>query len=121
MEQVRPDEVYNLGAQSHVRVSFDQPLYTADVVGLGTLRLLEAVRQLNRSQAGQVLPGVELGDVRLGAAAQGLDTPFHPRAPTPAPSSMPTGRRSITAKPMACSPARESSSITKARAVASRS
>ena len=38
MEQVRPDEVYNLGAQSHVRVSFDQPLYTADVVGLGTLR-----------------------------------------------------------------------------------
>ncbi len=35
MEQVRPDEVYNLGAQSHVRVSFDQPLYTADVVGLG--------------------------------------------------------------------------------------
>ena len=50
MEQVRPDEVYNLGAQSHVRVSFDQPLYTADVVGLGTLRLLEAVRQLARSQ-----------------------------------------------------------------------
>ena len=49
MEQVRPDEVYNLGAQSHVRVSFDQPLYTADVVGLGTLRLLEAVRQLNRA------------------------------------------------------------------------
>ena len=38
MEVIRPDEVYNLGAQSHVRVSFDQPLYTADVVGLGTLR-----------------------------------------------------------------------------------
>src|SRR5688572_13229706 len=51
MEQVRPDEVYNLGAQSHVRVSFDQPLYTADVVGLGTLRILEAVRQLARSQS----------------------------------------------------------------------
>ena len=50
MELVRPDEVYNLGAQSHVRVSFDQPLYTADVVGLGTLRLLEAVRQLNRTK-----------------------------------------------------------------------
>src|SRR4029077_10539015 len=50
MEQARPDEVYNLGAQSHVRVSFDQPGYTADVVGLGTLRLLEAVRQLSRSQ-----------------------------------------------------------------------
>src|SRR3954463_6845132 len=50
MEQVRPDEVYNLGAQSHVRVSFDQPIYTADVVGIGTLRLLDAVRQLARSQ-----------------------------------------------------------------------
>src|SRR3954463_7106027 len=43
MEQVRPDEVYNLGAQSHVRVSFDQPAYTADVVGVGALRLLESV------------------------------------------------------------------------------
>ena len=50
MQLVQPDEVYNLGAQSHVRVSFDQPLYTADVVGLGTLRLLEAARHLNRSQ-----------------------------------------------------------------------
>ncbi|MHC5541105.1 GDP-mannose 4,6-dehydratase, partial [Singulisphaera rosea] len=49
METVKPDEVYNLGAQSHVRVSFDQPLYTADVVGLGTLRLLEAVRNLHRT------------------------------------------------------------------------
>jgi GDPmannose 4,6-dehydratase len=45
---VQPDEVYNLGAQSHVRVSFDQPLYTADVVACGTLRMLEAVRQLAR-------------------------------------------------------------------------
>ncbi len=82
MEQVRPDEVYNLGAQSHVRVSFDQPLYTADVVGLGTLRLLEAVRQLSQSQDGPVLPGVELRDVRLCPAAAGtLETPFHPRSP----------------------------------------
>src|SRR5215470_13974425 len=44
VEKVRPDEVYNLGAQSHVRVSFDEPEYTADVVATGTLRLLEAVR-----------------------------------------------------------------------------
>ena len=51
MELVRPDEVYNLGAQSHVRVSFDQPLYTADVVGLGTLRLLEAVRHPSHRSA----------------------------------------------------------------------
>jgi GDPmannose 4,6-dehydratase len=43
-ERVQPDEIYNLGAQSHVRVSFDQPEYTADVIALGTLRLLEANR-----------------------------------------------------------------------------
>ena len=42
LEQIRPDEIYNLAAQSHVRVSFDQPEYTADVVASGTLRLLEA-------------------------------------------------------------------------------
>ncbi len=47
--QVQPDEVYNLGAQSHVRVSFDQPVYSVDIDGLGTLRLLEAVRQLGKS------------------------------------------------------------------------
>ena len=44
LDQIRPHEVYNLGAQSHVRVSFDQTIYTADVVGLGALRLLEGVR-----------------------------------------------------------------------------
>src|SRR5690606_36362633 len=44
---VEPDEIYNLAAQSHVRVSFDSPLNTADVVALGTLRVLEAARQLN--------------------------------------------------------------------------
>jgi GDPmannose 4,6-dehydratase len=81
MEQVRPDEVYNLGAQSHVRVSFDQPLYTADVVGLGTLRLLEAVRQLARSQ--QVRFYQASSSEMFGSAPppQGLDTPFHPRSP----------------------------------------
>ena len=81
MEVVRPDEVYNLGAQSHVRVSFDQPLYTADVVGLGTLRLLEAVRHLNRSQ--QVKFYQASSSEMYGSAnpPQGLDTPFHPRSP----------------------------------------
>jgi GDPmannose 4,6-dehydratase len=81
MEQVRPEEVYNLGAQSHVRVSFDQPLYTADVVGLGTLRLLEAARQLNRSQ--QVKFYQASSSEMFGSAPppQGLDTPFHPRSP----------------------------------------
>ena len=69
MEQVRPDEVYNLGAQSHVRVSFDQPLYTADVVGLGTLAPARGGTAAQPGQAGEVLSGVELGDVRLGGSA----------------------------------------------------
>src|SRR2546421_11980433 len=45
LRDVRPDEIYNLGAQSHVRVSFDIPEYTGEVTGLGTLRLLEAIRE----------------------------------------------------------------------------
>ncbi len=45
LEKVRPDEIYNLGAQSHVQISFDMPEYTADVTGLGTLRLLDAIRE----------------------------------------------------------------------------
>ncbi len=81
MEQVRPDEVYNLGAQSHVRVSFDQPLYTADVVGLGTLRLLEAVRQLNRSQEVKFYQASSSEMFGSAPPPQGLDTPFHPRSP----------------------------------------
>src|SRR6476660_7985976 len=46
LKKIRPDEIYNLGAQSHVRVSFDVPEYTGDVTGLGATRLLEAVREL---------------------------------------------------------------------------
>lgn len=81
LEQVRPDEVYNLGAQSHVRVSFDQPLYTADVVGLGTLRLLEAVRQLNRSQPVKFYQASSSEMYGSAPPPQGPDTPFHPRSP----------------------------------------
>jgi GDPmannose 4,6-dehydratase len=81
MEQVRPDEVYNLGAQSHVRVSFDQPLYTADVVGLGTLRLLEAVRQLARSQPVRFYQASSSEMYGSAPPPQGPDTPFHPRSP----------------------------------------
>jgi GDPmannose 4,6-dehydratase len=81
MEQVRPDEVYNLGAQSHVRVSFDQPLYTADVVGLGTLRLLEAVRQLNRSQPVKFYQASSSEMFGSAPPPQGPETPFHPRSP----------------------------------------
>ncbi len=81
MEQVRPDEVYNLGAQSHVRVSFDQPLYTADVVGLGSLRLLEAVRHLNRSKPVKFYQASSSEMYGSAPPPQGLDTPFHPRSP----------------------------------------
>jgi GDPmannose 4,6-dehydratase len=81
MEQVRPDEVYNLGAQSHVRVSFDQPLYTADVVGLGSLRLLEAVRHLNLSKPVKFYQASSSEMYGSAAPPQGLDTPFHPRSP----------------------------------------
>jgi GDPmannose 4,6-dehydratase len=81
MEQIRPDEVYNLGAQSHVRVSFDQPLYTADVVGLGTLRLLEAVRHLNRSQPVRFYQASSSEMFGSAPPPQGLNTPFHPRSP----------------------------------------
>jgi GDPmannose 4,6-dehydratase len=81
LEEVRPDEVYNLGAQSHVRVSFDQPLYTADVVGLGTLRLLEAVRQLNRSRPVKFYQASSSEMYGSAPPPQGPDTPFHPRSP----------------------------------------
>ena len=54
LEKVGPDEIYNLGAQSHVKVSFDQPEYTADVVATGTLRLLEAMRDYQTSSGRSV-------------------------------------------------------------------
>jgi GDPmannose 4,6-dehydratase len=81
VETIRPDEVYNLGAQSHVRVSFDQPLYTADVVGLGTLRLLEAVRHLGRSHPVRFYQASSSEMYGSAAPPQSLDTPFHPRSP----------------------------------------
>jgi GDPmannose 4,6-dehydratase len=81
MDQVRPDEVYNLGAQSHVRVSFDQPLYTADVVGLGTLRLLEAVRQLAAVKPVRFYQASSSEMFGSAPPPQTLATPFHPRSP----------------------------------------
>jgi GDPmannose 4,6-dehydratase len=81
MDEVKPDEVYNLGAQSHVRVSFDQPLYTSDVVGLGTLRLLEAVRQLSKTRPVKFYQASSSEMYGSAPPPQGLDTPFHPRSP----------------------------------------
>jgi GDPmannose 4,6-dehydratase len=79
--QVRPDEVYNLGAMSHVAVSFEEPEYTADVDGIGTLRLLEALRQhgLTSSRFYQASTSELYGLVQ--EVPQRETTPFHPRSP----------------------------------------
>ena len=81
--QVKPNEIYNLGAQSHVRVSFDQPEYTADVVGTGVLRMLEAVRDFQQA-SGQQVKLYQAGSSEMFGAAlppQSEATPFHPRSP----------------------------------------
>lgn len=80
LEEVKPEEVYNLGAQSHVRVSFDMPEYTADVTGTGTLRLLEAMRRVApKARFYQASSSEMYGGVQ--AEPQSEDTPFHPRSP----------------------------------------
>ena len=79
---IEPDEVYNLGAQSHVRVSFDQPIYTVDVVANGVMRLLEAVRTLNKRKAVrfyQASSSEMYGKVH--EVPQKESTPFYPRSP----------------------------------------
>ena len=84
IEQVRPDEVYNLAAQSHVRISFDQPEYTADVVGLGTLRLLETLRDHNQRhgrEARLYQAGSSEMFGKVSEVPQRETTPFHPRSP----------------------------------------
>jgi GDPmannose 4,6-dehydratase len=83
IEAVEPDEVYNLGAQSHVRVSFDEPEYTADVGAVGTLRLLECVRDYVRRSAREVRFYQAGSSEMFGAAPapQSETTPFYPRSP----------------------------------------
>lgn len=84
LEEVKPTEIYNLGAQSHVRVSFDSPEYTVDTVAMGTLRLLEAVRDY------QQRTGIEVRFYQAGSSEmfglvqevpQTETTPFYPRSP----------------------------------------
>ena len=82
LREVEPDEVYNLGAQSHVAVSFEAPEYTADVDALGTLRLLEAIRFLGlegKTRFYQASTSELFGKVR--ETPQRETTPFHPRSP----------------------------------------
>jgi GDPmannose 4,6-dehydratase len=84
LEEIQPTEIYNLGAQSHVRVSFDSPEYTVDSVGMGTLRLLEAIRDYQRRT------GIEVRFYQAGSSEmfglvqevpQKETTPFYPRSP----------------------------------------
>ena len=76
---VQPDEIYNLGAQSHVMVSFEQPVYTGDVDGLGTTRLLEAIRETGiRTRFYQASSSEMFGDA---PPPQSETTPFRPRSP----------------------------------------
>ena len=82
VSEVRPDEVYNLGAQSHVAVSYESPEFTADVDGLGALRLLEAIRMAGLGRATrfyQASTSELFGLVR--ESPQSENTPFHPRSP----------------------------------------
>jgi len=83
IEKVRPSEIYNLAAQSHVRVSFDQPEYTADVVATGTLRLLEAVRDYIAVSGARVRIYQAGSSEMYGTAPppQNEKTPFYPRSP----------------------------------------
>ncbi len=81
VEQLQPDEVYNLGAQSHVRVSFDVPEYTASTVGMGTLRLLEALRETGLKQKTRFYQASSSEMFGGAAPPQDESTPFLPRSP----------------------------------------
>ncbi|MHB8510360.1 MAG: GDP-mannose 4,6-dehydratase [Candidatus Dormibacteria bacterium] len=81
VKTIRPDEIYNLGAQSHVRISFDMPDYTSDVVGMGALRLLDAIRNNDFQARFYQASSSEMFGTAEGATVQGEDTPFHPRSP----------------------------------------
>lgn len=80
IERIDPAEIYNIGAQSHVGVSFNVPEYTADVAGLGTLRLLEAIRETRvKTRFYQASSSEMFGNVR--ESPQNERTPFYPRSP----------------------------------------
>jgi GDPmannose 4,6-dehydratase len=84
LEEVKPTEIYNLGAQSHVKVSFDSPVYTVDSVGMGTLRLLEAIRDY-RYRTNIQVKYYQAGSSEMFGKVQEVPqketTPFYPRSP----------------------------------------
>ncbi|MCA9053396.1 MAG: GDP-mannose 4,6-dehydratase, partial [Planctomycetaceae bacterium] len=80
LKTVRPDEIYNLGAQSHVKVSFDVPEYTGEVTGLGAIRILEAMRELDINARFYQASSSELYG-KVVETPQKETTPFYPRSP----------------------------------------
>jgi len=80
LEKIKPDEIYNLGAQSHVRVSFDIPEYTGDITGLGTLRLLDAIRETQIPTRYYQASSSEIFG-KIQEIPQTEKTPFYPRSP----------------------------------------
>jgi GDPmannose 4,6-dehydratase len=80
IRDVKPDEIYNLGAQSHVRVSFDIPEYTGEVTGLGTLKILDAIRDAGETVKFYQASSSEMFGL-VQAVPQREDTPFYPRSP----------------------------------------
>ncbi|MHC4110013.1 MAG: GDP-mannose 4,6-dehydratase [Planctomycetota bacterium] len=80
VNDIKPDEVYNLGAQSHVRVSFDTPIYTVNTDGLGTLRLLEAIRRMEKPAKFYQASSSEMYGKAV-ETPQTENTPFYPRSP----------------------------------------
>ena len=80
LEKIQPDEIYNLAAQSHVRVSFDMPEYTADVVGLGTIRILDAIKETQIKTKFYQASTSELYG-KVVETPQTEKTPFYPRSP----------------------------------------
>ena len=81
LTKIQPDEIYNLGAQSHVAVSFDVPEYTADVDAIGTIRLLDAIREANLKCKYYQASTSELFGGIPGTEPQNESTPFHPKSP----------------------------------------
>jgi GDPmannose 4,6-dehydratase len=84
IREIKPTEVYNLAAQSHVRVSFDQPIYTADATGVGAIKLLEAVRDYQESSGYQIRYYQASSSEQYGKVVetpQTENTPFYPRSP----------------------------------------
>jgi len=106
MDEHKPDEVYNLAAQSFVPISWKQPVLTGEFTAMGVTRILEAMRRaVPNARFYQASSSEMFGKVREVRAA-----------PTAWPRCMGTGSRSITGRAMTCSPARAFSSITRARA-----